>query len=119
YVQHRLSSVSKAAAGIVQPATVARGVEALKAWLAWNEEREFAGPIRSQYLSGRVKSRANEDKFALSPAQQVRLLELAKQVEPGQKSLWFIEPGTGKRKSAWCAHWPKGAFHAFCRIGLV
>lgn len=107
---------------LVKPATIARDVESLARWLAWNEEREMAGSIRSVYLRGRVTERRQGDTFSLTKAQQAELLRCAWLVRQGQSDLKWTAPGrkrgTMRRKSATCTHWPAGAFHAFCRLGL-
>lgn len=121
---HRWRQVPGEAEGgrLVKPATIARDVEALARWLAWNEEREMTGSIRSVYLRGRVSERRQGDTFSLTRAQQDELLRCARLVQRGQDALKWSAPGkkrgTMRRKSATCTHWPPGAFHAFCRLGL-
>lgn len=119
FIKERLEPPAGSGFRPVSPGTVARDVAALREWLEWNEELELTGPIRSQYLVGRIVDKRQVDKFVLTDEQADWLLQRARWVKTGQTSLKFIEPGTGKRKSAWCAHWPEGAFLLFCRLGLV
>lgn len=118
YIAERLEPPPGSGFAPVKPGTVARDVAALREWIEWCEERELTGPVRSRYLIGRVVDKRTVDKFVLTDEQADWLLQRAQWVKTGQTSLKFIEPGTGKRKSAWCAHWPEGAFRLFCRFGL-
>jgi integrase len=103
---------------VVKADTVARDVAALREWLEWNEERELSGPVRSQYLRGRIVEKRQANRFALTDTQAEWLLQRAWWVQRGQKSLKFLCPSSGRRKSAWCAHWEPGGFHLFTRFGL-
>lgn len=118
FLQERLEPPPGSGLQPVKPGTVARDVAAVREWLEWNEENDLAGPIRSRYLLGRVVDKRDISKFTLTDDQATWLLQRARWVKAGQRSLKLIEPGTGKVKSAWCAHWPEGAFHLFVRFGL-
>lgn len=105
---------------LVKPATIARDVEAIAAWLRHEEEAAMTGPIRSQYLRGRVPDKRDGDTYALTAEQQAELLRLSWMIVKGQSELkiYMRHRGKVKCKSATCTDWPPRSFHAFVRICL-